>query len=181
MSRIGKKPVTLPKGVTVDIRGKDVSVKGPKGQLQMTCPGDIGVSTENGSLVVDRPDDSRKNRALHGLARSLINNMVVGVSEGFKRVLEIVGVGYRAEARGTNMLVLSLGYSHPVEFTIPEGISVQVDKKQTTITLEGIDKQLIGQVAANIRSLRSPDPYKGKGIRYAGEPITLKAGKTGKK
>ncbi len=181
MSRIGKKPVSLPKGVSVDIRGKEVVVKGPKGQLNMTCPGEISASTENGTLMVSCPDDSRKNRALHGLTRSLINNMVVGVSEGFKRVLEIVGVGYRAEVKGNNTLVLALGYSHPVEFLVPNGISVQTDKKQTTITLEGIDKQLIGQVAANIRSLRSPDPYKGKGIRYAGESISLKAGKTGKK
>ena len=165
--------------VTANIQGRDISVKGPKGQLGWTCPGEITVKQDDGNVLVERPDDSRNNRALHGLSRSLISNMVTGVTDGFKRELQIIGVGYRAESRGSS-LVFSLGYSHPVEFSLPEGVSAQVDKKQTNIVLEGIDKQLVGQVAANIRRLRPPDPYKGKGVRYADEHISLKAGKAGK-
>lgn len=179
MSRIGKKPVPVPKGVTVSIQGRDISVKGPKGQLSWTCPGEITVRQDDGNVLVERPDDTRNNRALHGLSRSLISNMVTGVTDGFKRELQIIGVGYRAESRGSS-LVFSLGYSHPVEFPLPEGVTAQVDKKQTNIVLEGIDKQMVGQVAANIRRLRPPDPYKGKGVRYADEHISLKAGKAGK-
>jgi len=180
MSRIGKKPIPIPKGVSVTVRGQEVSVKGPKGQLSWQCPEKIQVAQEDQTLLLQRPDDTKESRALHGLSRSLVNNMVTGVTEGYRRELQIVGVGYRAEAKGKS-LGLSLGFSHPVEFPLPDGITVQVDKKQTTIVLEGIDKQLIGQVAANIRSLRPPDAYKGKGIRYADEHISLKAGKAGKK
>jgi len=180
MSRIGKKPIAVPDGVTVTIKDRDISVKGPKGQLSWSCPGEIRVRQEDKTLVVTRPDDTKTNRALHGLSRSLVSNMVTGVTEGFRRELQIVGVGYRAEAKGKS-LSLSLGFSHPVEFALPDGITAQVDKKQTTIVLEGIDKQLVGQVAANLRALRPPDAYKGKGIRYADEQISLKAGKAGKK
>jgi len=180
MSRIGKKPITLPKGVNVDVKGRNISVKGPKGNLGWAYPEGVDVVIEENSLVVKRVDDARQTRALHGLSRSLINNMVTGVSEGFKQEMQIVGVGLRAESKGETIL-LSLGYSHPVEFPLPAGITADVDKKQTGIVLSGIDKQLLGQTAANLRSLRSPDAYKGKGIRYLNETITLKAGKTGKK
>ncbi|MBI5142928.1 MAG: 50S ribosomal protein L6 [Nitrospirae bacterium] len=180
MSRIGKKPITLPKGVNVDVKGRSISVKGPKGNLGWACPDGVDVIMEDGNLLVKRVDDTRKTRALHGLSRSLINNMVTGVSEGFKQEMQIVGVGLRAESKGAS-IVLSLGFSHPVEFPLPAGIAAEVDKKQTGIVLSGIDKQLLGQTAANLRSLRSPDAYKGKGIRYLNETITLKAGKTGKK
>lgn len=180
MSRIGKKPIDLPSGITVNLQGQSLSVKGPKGELSWTCPADIQVAQQDNALVVTRGDDTNQTRALHGLSRSLINNMVIGVAKGYKKELKIVGVGYRAEAKGAK-LVMSLGFSHPVEFSVPEGITAQVDKKQTTIMLEGIDKQLIGQVAANIRAFRRPDAYKGKGIRYADEVVSLKAGKAGRK
>jgi len=180
MSRIGKKPIDLPSGITVNVQGQSLSVKGPKGELKWTYPADIQVAQQDNALVVTRGDDTKQTRALHGLSRSLINNMVIGVVEGYKKELKIVGVGYRAEAKGAK-LVMSLGFSHTVEFSVPEGITAQVDKKQTTITLEGIDKQLVGQVAADIRAFRRPDAYKGKGIRYADEVISLKAGKAGKK
>ncbi len=180
MSRIGKKPIDLPSGITVNIQGQRLSVKGPKGELNWNCPEDIQVVHQDNTIVVTRGDDTKRTRALHGLSRSLINNMVVGVVDGYRKELKIVGVGYRAEANGAK-LVMSLGFSHPVEFSVPEGVTAQVDKKQTTITLEGIDKQLVGQVAANIRAFRRPDAYKGKGIRYADEVISLKAGKAGKK
>lgn len=180
MSRIGKKPITLPKGVNVDVKGKNIAVKGPKGNLGWACPECVDVSIEGGNILVTRIDEARTTRALHGLSRSLINNMVTGVSDGFKQEMQIVGVGLRAEAKASS-LTLSLGYSHPVEFPLPPGITAEVDKKQTGIVLSGIDKQLLGQTAANLRSLRPPDAYKGKGIRYLNETITLKAGKTGKK
>ncbi|MDA8387382.1 MAG: 50S ribosomal protein L6 [Nitrospiraceae bacterium] len=180
MSRIGKKPIVIPGGVNVKLDGRNVSVKGPKGDLAWEVPFRITVNVADGSLLVGRSDDNRQTRALHGLARSLINNMVIGVSEGFRRALEITGVGYRAQVQGGKM-IFSLGYSHPVEYQLPEGVSAEVDKKQTSITLAGADKQKLGQAAADIRALRSPDAYKGKGVRYAGERIKLKAGKTGKK
>lgn len=179
MSRIGRLPVQIPKGTEVNIKGKRISVKGVKGELHWDFPLSIDVSTEEDTLIVSRPDDTKHKKALHGLTRSLIANMVQGVSVGYKRELEIVGVGYKVDLKGNN-LVFSLGYSHPVDFPLPEGISAEVDAKARPmkVTLSGIDKQLIGQVAANIRSLRSPDAYKGKGIRYAGERIKLKPGKT---
>ena len=180
MSRIGKKTIALPSGITVNVQGQSLSVKGPKGELKWTCPGDVQVAQKDNALVVTCEEVGKQSRALHGLSRSLINNMVIGVTDGYKKELQIVGVGYRAEAKGAK-LVMSLGFSHPVEFSLPEGVAVQVDKKQTTISLEGIDKQLVGQVAANIRAFRPPDAYKGKGIRYSDEVISLKAGKAGKK
>jgi len=180
MSRIGRKPIQMPENVEVKIDGKDITVKGPKGQLSYTLPEGIEVVLEDKQLVVLRNSDVSKIRALHGLARSLLSNMVTGVSQGFTKVLQIVGVGYRAQLSG-NKLVINIGYSHPVEFPLPDGIKAAVDDKQTTITLQGIDKQLLGQVAANLRAIRPPDAYKGKGIRYADEVLKLKPGKTGKK
>ena len=179
MSRIGKSPITVPAGVEVSISGRTVSVKGPKGQLSREIPGDIIVRKEENTLLVERPDDSRTNRSLHGLSRTLVNNMVVGVTEGFSKELEIVGVGYRAEAQGQN-LRLALGFSHPVTVPAPAGITFEVPA-QTKVIVKGIDKELVGQVAANIRSIRKPEPYKGKGVRYLNERILRKAGKTGKK
>jgi large subunit ribosomal protein L6 len=180
MSRIGKAPITVPSGVDVALSGRTISVKGPKGQLSREIPGQITVRQEGDQLLVERPDDARENRAMHGLTRSLVNNMVVGVTEGFKRQLDIVGVGYRAEAQGPNALKLALGFSHPVNVKAPEGISFEVPTA-TQIVVSGIDKEVVGQVAANIRSIRKPEPYKGKGVRYSGERVLRKAGKTGKK
>jgi large subunit ribosomal protein L6 len=180
MSRIGKKPIVIPEKVTVGIDAGSIKVKGPKGELSWTYPDKIRVSGDEGRISVERSGDSKIEKALHGLTRSIINNMVTGVLHGYQRVLDIVGVGYRAQATG-NKLVLSLGYSHPVEFQLPEGISASVDQKQVQITLTGVDKQQIGQVAASLKALRVPDAYKGKGIRYAGERIKLKVGKAGKK
>jgi large subunit ribosomal protein L6 len=180
MSRIGKAPITVPSGVDVTLTGRTISVKGPKGQLSREIPGQIIVRQEGDQLLVERPDDARENRAMHGLTRSLVNNMVVGVTEGFKRQLDIVGVGYRAEAQGPNALKLALGFSHPVNVKAPEGISFEVPTA-TQIVVSGIDKEVVGQVAANIRSIRKPEPYKGKGVRYSGERVLRKAGKTGKK
>ena len=179
MSRIGKAPITVPSGVEVTISGQNISVKGPKGTLTRTIPGDIVVRKEENTLVVERPNDERQNRALHGLSRSLINNMVIGVTDGFAKELEIVGVGYRAEAQGQN-LRLALGFSHPVTVPAPDGITFEIPA-QTRVIVKGIDKELVGQVAANIRSIRKPEPYKGKGVRYLNERILRKAGKTGKK
>lgn len=179
MSRIGKAPITVPSGVEVTISGQNISVKGPKGTLSRTIPGDIVVRKEESTLVVERPNDERQNRALHGLSRTLINNMVIGVTDGFAKELEIVGVGYRAEAQGQN-LRLALGFSHPVTVPAPEGITFEIPA-QTRVIVKGIDKELVGQVAANIRSIRKPEPYKGKGVRYLNERILRKAGKTGKK
>jgi len=179
MSRVGKSPIPIPSGVEVSIDGPRVSVKGPKGELAHEAPPSITVTREGDELVVTRPDDERDNRALHGLTRSLVNNMVVGVSEGYSRELEIVGVGYRATARGPARLELQVGFSHPVHFEAPEGISFEVPTP-TRITVRGCDKQLVGQVAADIRKIRKPEPYKGKGIRYADERVQRKAGKSAK-
>jgi large subunit ribosomal protein L6 len=179
MSRIGKKPIPVPSGVDVTINGSHVAVKGPKGELALDAPTDIAIAREGDDIVVHRPDDERAHRALHGLTRSLINNMVVGVSEGFSRDLEIVGVGYRALAQGPNKLELQVGFSHSVPVEAPEGITFEVPAPNR-ITVRGIDKQLVGQVAADIRKIRKPEPYKGKGIRYAGERVLRKAGKSAK-
>lgn len=179
MSRIGKAPITVPNGVEVSIAGRTVTVKGPKGTLSRDIPGEIIVRKEENTILVERPNDERQNRSLHGLSRTLVNNMVVGVTDGFAKELEIVGVGYRAEAQGEN-LRLALGFSHPVIVPAPAGISFEIPA-QTRVIVKGIDKELVGQVAANIRSIRKPEPYKGKGVRYLGERILRKAGKTGKK
>ena len=180
MSRIGKMPVTVPMGVEVTIEGQDVRVKGPKGELTHTVVDPITVARgEDGSLEVARPDDERESKALHGLSRSLINNMVLGVTEGYEKKLEIVGVGYRVMARGPAALELNLGFSHPVPVQAPEGITFSVESP-TKFAVQGIDKQLVGEVAANIRKLRKPEPYKGKGVRYAGEVVRRKSGKSGK-
>lgn len=178
MSRIGKAPITVPSGVDVTVDGQDVTVKGPKGTLSHTVDEPITVSLEDGVLSVARPDDERENRSLHGLSRSLLNNLVQGVSQGFERKLEIHGVGYRVQLKGSD-LEFALGYSHPVKIPAPDGITFAVESP-TRFSVQGIDKQLVGQVAANIRWLRRPDPYKGKGVRYAGEQIRRKVGKTGK-
>lgn len=180
MSRIGKQPIELPPNVNVDILGSTVKVKGPKGELSYNLPEGIRVSKSDSKIVVERETDSKVVKALHGLARSLISNMVNGVSAGYERTLEITGIGYRAQVKG-NKIIFTLGYSHPIEYELPVGVTARVDEKQTTITLSGIDKQLVGQVAANIKALKMPDAYKGKGVRYSGERIKLKAGKTGKK
>lgn len=178
MSRIGKMPVALPKGVTVSIDGTTVKVKGPKGELSQTFHEEMHIQQENGTIVVTKPDDPAYD-AMHGLTRALLNNMVKGVTDGFSKILEIEGVGYRGEIQGKN-LVLALGFSHPVPVEPPAGITFAVDKSQRVVTIEGADKQVVGQVAANIRSLRPPEPYKGKGIRYQGEKVRRKAGKAGK-
>ena len=176
MSRIGKKPIPVPPQVEVSIGAKAVEVKGPKGQLQVALPEGISIERQEAELLVVRQDDSFA--AGHGLIRSLLANCVHGVTQGFQRNLEIVGIGYRAEVKGKSFVLFSLGYSHPIEFLIPEGIQISVDR-QTRIAVSGIDKQKVGQVAANIRSLRKPDPYKNKGIRYAGEVLQKKVGKAG--
>jgi large subunit ribosomal protein L6 len=180
MSRIGKAPITVPGGVDVSIVDSSVTVKGPKGTLSRTLPGAITVRRDDAVLVVERPDDLRENRSLHGLTRTLVSNMVVGVTDGFAKELEIIGVGYRAEAQGPTTLRLALGFSHPVIVTAPEGITFECPT-QTRVIVKGIDKEVVGQVAANIRSVRKPEPYKGKGVRYLGEKVLRKAGKTGKK
>ncbi|GAA1724717.1 LSU ribosomal protein L6P [Dietzia kunjamensis subsp. schimae] len=178
MSRIGKAPITVPSGVDIKVDGQTVTVKGPKGELTQVLPGAISVSIEDGTLTVNRPDDHRDNRSLHGLSRSLVNNMIVGVTEGYKQDMEIFGVGYRVVAKGRD-LEFALGYSHPVPVTAPDGITFAVDGA-TKFSISGIDKQQVGQIAANIKRLRKHDPYKGKGIRYAGEQVRRKVGKTGK-
>jgi large subunit ribosomal protein L6 len=180
MSRIGKAPVNLPSGVEVSVAERTITVKGPKGTLSRELPGEIEVSVDGGVLTCTRPNDERRNRAQHGLTRSLVNNMVLGVTEGFKKNLEIIGVGYRAEAQGPSALRLNLGFSHPVNVTAPEGITFEVPVP-TQIVVNGIDKEVVGQVAADIRSIRKPEPYKGKGVRYQGERVMRKAGKAGKK
>jgi large subunit ribosomal protein L6 len=179
MSRIGKKPIPLPKGVTVKIEGNTVAVQGPKGKLDTRLPAGIRMEQKNGDLVAIRENDSQA--ALHGLVRALVNNAVEGVTKGWTRELEIVGIGYRAEMKGKGTVVFSLGYSHPIEYPLPSGIDVAVDPKQTRITVTGIDRQKVGQVAAEMRGLRPPDPYKNKGVRYAGERLKKKVGKTGAK
>lgn len=178
MSRVGKQPVAVPSGVTVSINGQNVEVKGPKGTLNLDVPAPISVAQEENTIVVTRPDDHRKNRSLHGLSRSLVNNMIIGVTEGYTINMEIFGVGYRVALKGKN-LEFALGYSHPVLIEAPEGITFAVDGN-TKFSITGIDKQQVGQIAANIRRLRKDDPYKGKGIRYKGEQIRRKVGKTGK-
>ena len=179
MSRIGKNPITVPSGVDVTIDGANVRVKGPKGQLEYALVGDVTVERDGDTLTVNRADDARSNRSLHGLQRTLINNMIVGVSEGFAKELDIVGVGYRAAAKGSNGLEILVGYSHPVNVEAPEGITFEVPAP-TRIVVRGFDKQLVGQVAADIRKIRKPEPYKGKGIRYVDERIRRKAGKSAK-
>jgi large subunit ribosomal protein L6 len=179
MSRIGKKPIPLPKGVTVKIEGDTVAVQGPKGKLDTRLPAGIKVQQQDGHLVAIRENDSQA--AVHGLARALVNNAVEGVTKGWTRDLEIVGIGYRAEMKGKNTVVFSLGYSHLIEYPLPTGIEATVDPKQTKLTVTGIDRQKVGQVAAEMRSLRPPDPYKNKGVRYAGERLKKKVGKTGAK
>ena len=180
MSRIGQAPIAIPSGVHVTIEGRTVTVKGPKGELTRVVPATISVQKVDNELLVARPDDERDNRALHGLTRSLVNNMVVGVTDGFKKHLEIVGVGYRAEAQGPGGIRLALGFSHPVNVKAPDGITFEVPVA-TQIVVNGIDKEVVGQVAADIRSIRKPEPYKGKGVRYQGERVLRKAGKAGKK
>jgi large subunit ribosomal protein L6 len=179
MSRIGRKPIPLPKGVTVKIEGNTVAVQGPKGKLDTSLPIGIQIKQQDGNLVAIRENDSQA--ALHGLARALVNNAVEGVTKGWTRELEIVGIGYRAELKGKGTVVFSLGYSHPIEYPLPTGIEVAVDTKQTKLSVTGIDRQKVGQVAAEMRSLRPPDPYKNKGVRYAGERLKKKVGKTGAK
>lgn len=179
MSRVGKKPITLPKGVQIDLQGQSVKVKGPKGELARSFPTQVSLAMEAGHLVVSRPNDAPAVRAMHGTARALINNMVLGVSEGFSKTLVVEGVGYRAELKG-KQLVMALGYSHPVPVDPPAGIAFTVDEKAKTITITGIDKELVGQVASDVRSWRPPEPYKGKGLRYTDERVRRKAGKAGK-
>ena len=178
MSRIGKNPIAIPAGVEVTIAGQDVKVKGPKGELSLTVTEPIAVAQEDNTIVVTRPDDDRRSRALHGLNRSLVSNLVEGVTNGYTTKMEIYGVGYRVQAKGRD-LEFALGYSHPVPIEAPEGITFAVESP-TKFSVSGIDKQLVGQISANIRRLRRPDPYKGKGVRYEGEQIRRKVGKAGK-
>ena len=178
MSRIGNSPVAVPSNVTVTINGQNVEVKGPKGTLAIDVPEPITIAQEGDEIVVSRPDDHRKSRSLHGLSRSLINNMVVGVTDGYTKKLEIHGTGYRVTAKGSD-LEFALGYSHPILVKAPEGITFVVENP-TRFSVSGIDKQLVGEVSANIRKLRKPDPYKAKGVRYEGEHIRRKVGKAGK-
>ncbi len=179
MSRIGKLPITLPKGVEVTMDGNKVSVKGPNGVLEETFSPEITIKLDNGTITVERPNDEPRMRALHGTTRALINNMIVGCAKGFEVVLDISGVGYRAELKGKDLL-LNLGFSHPVNFPAPDGIAYDVDAKARLIKIKGRDRQQVGQVAANIRMLRPPERYHGTGIRYQGEIVKLKAGKAGK-
>ena len=179
MSRIGKAPITVPAGVDVTVAGGRITVKGPKGELDREIPGNITISQEGDTLTCARPNEENKTKAMHGLTRSLVNNMVIGVTEGFSKELQIVGVGYRAEAQGKDIR-LNLGFSHTVDVKAPEGITFDIPA-QTQVIVKGIDKEVVGQVAANIRSIRKPEPYKGKGVRYLGERVVRKAGKAGKK
>ena len=178
MSRIGRQPVTIPSGVTATVEGRSITVTGPKGTLSMTVAEPIIVSQEDGTLVVSRPDDERDSKARHGLTRTLVNNMVIGVTDGYEKGLEVVGTGYRVAAKGTDLELL-LGFSHPVVVKAPEGISFEVESP-VKFKVKGIDKQKVGEVAANIRKIRKPEPYKGKGVRYEGEVVRRKAGKAGK-
>jgi large subunit ribosomal protein L6 len=179
MSRIGKKPIPLPKGVSYTVEGNVVTVQGPKGTVSNHIPAGVSLVTEDGVLLIKREDDSKA--AVHGLVRALVNNAVVGVTTGWTRELEIVGIGYRAELKGKGIVVFTLGYSHPIEYPLPTGVEVAIDPKLTKLSISGIDRQKIGQVAAEMRSLRPPDPYKQKGVRYAGEKLKKKVGKTGAK
>ncbi|MGB0522494.1 MAG: 50S ribosomal protein L6 [Flammeovirgaceae bacterium] len=182
MSRIGKKPIAVPAGVTVEVSGNTLTAKGPKGSLSQEVLYNISVKVEGNEVILERPSESKKHKAMHGLFRSLVNNAIIGVSEGYKKELELVGVGYKASNKG-NLLELNLGYSHNIYFQIPEELKLETEMKKgqnPLVTLEGTDKQLIGQVAAKIKSLRKVEPYKGKGIRFKGEVIRRKAGKTAK-
>lgn len=179
MSRIGRLPVVVPNGVDIEIKGSNVRVKGPKGELSRTFPAAMDITFKDDVIEVNRPSDASTHRSLHGMTRALINNMVVGVSTGYEKILEINGVGYRAEMDGNN-LVLNVGYSHPVVMEPPEGISFETETRTRQIKVLGYDKEMVGQVAANIRKVRPPEPYKGKGIKYLSEKIRRKAGKTGK-
>lgn len=179
MSRIGKKPIPLPQGVKFEVKGNTVVVQGPKGQVQTHLPSGVQLKQADSHINVERKSD--QYAAVHGLARALVNNAVEGVTKGWTRDLEIVGIGYRAELKGKNTVVFTLGYSHPIEFPLPTGITVALDPKQTKLTVSGIDRQKVGQVAADMHSLRPPDPYKQKGVRYAGEKLKKKVGKTGAK
>ncbi len=179
MSRVGRAPITVPSGVDIAIAGQHITVKGPKGTLERELPAPITVRQDGAELIVDRPNDERQNRALHGLVRSLVNNMVLGVTDGFRKDLEIVGVGYRATAKGPGKLELALGFSHPVSVDAPDGVTFEL-ASPTQIGVLGIDKEAVGQVAANIRAFRKPEPYKGKGVKYADERILRKAGKAAK-
>jgi large subunit ribosomal protein L6 len=179
VSRIGRMPVEVPQGVDIEIKGSHVRVKGPKGQLEHTFPAAMEISMDAGQINVKRPSDERTHRSLHGMTRALINNMVVGVSQGFEKVLEVNGVGYRAEMDGKN-LILNVGYSHPVVVEPPEGIAFDADTRARQIKIQGYDKAVVGQVAADIRKIRPPEPYKGKGIKYLDERLRRKAGKAGK-
>jgi large subunit ribosomal protein L6 len=179
MSRIGRMPIPIPQGVTVDVHKSNVRVKGPKGEISRDFDPDMQISLEDNQIVVQRPTDHRRHRALHGLTRALLNNMVIGVSRGFTRQLQIEGVGYRAELHGKN-LVLNVGYSHPVVIEPPADISFEVERGNRILRVSGIDKELVGELAARIRRVRPPEPYKGKGIRYSGEYVRRKAGKAGK-
>ncbi len=177
MSRVGKSPIPIPDKTKVDIKGKMVTVTGPKGSLAREIHPDIMAALEDNQIMVTRPSDDKKHRALHGLTRALLNNMVVGVTQGYTKELQMIGVGYRAELKG-KVLMIYLGYSHPIVFQPPDGIKVEVVPKENRIIVDGIDKELVGQVAAKLRSLRKPEPYKGKGVRYVGEQVRSKAGKT---
>ena len=179
MSRIGRNPIAVPAGVTVSIAGSEVTVTGPKGTLTRNLPEIITVREENSTLFVERPNDERQSRALHGLTRTLVSNMVTGVTAGFSKELDIIGVGYRCTSKGPSAIELALGFSHAVPFEAPEGITFEVPAP-IKIIVRGIDKEVVGQVAANIRKIRKPEPYKGKGVRYTGERVARKAGKTGK-
>ena len=179
MSRIGKKPIPLPKGVKYTVQSNLVVVEGPKGKVNALLPAGITLSEKDGVLSVERPDDA--HAAVHGLARALVFNAVEGVTNGWKKELDVVGIGYRVELKGKDMVVFTLGYSHPIEFPLPTGIEVTVDPKQTHVTVSGIDRQKVGQIAADMRSLRKPDPYKNKGVRYSDEKLKKKVGKTGAK
>ncbi len=179
MSRIGKQPIILPDGVTVTIEGTRVKVNGPKGVIERTMPPMVEVELDDRTVTVQRVDDSRQARAMHGLSRTLVNNMVVGVSEGYRKQLEIVGVGYRAQLRSPSEIELALGFSHPVIVKAPDGIGFEAPSP-TRLVVQGVDKELVGQVAANIRKIRKPEPYKGKGVRYEGEKVVRKVGKAGK-
>ena len=179
MSRIGKKPITLPEGVTATVEGQTITVKGPKGSLEFTYKSTMTLTLKESEIVIERPSDSKEDKSIHGTTRAIINNMVVGVSTGYTKKLKMIGVGYRAVMQGVQ-LVISAGYSHPVKFDIPEGLSVELPKN-TLINVSGIDKQLVGEFSANIRGVRPPEPYLGKGIRYVDEYVRRKEGKTAKK
>jgi large subunit ribosomal protein L6 len=178
MSRIGRRPIAIPSGVQIELDGPRITVRGPKGELQRTLPREIGVRVDDGQILVERPSEAKPHRELHGLTRTLVANMVEGVTNGYRKTLEISGVGYRAQKIGEK-LQLNLGYSHPVDVDAPDGISFEVETP-TRLSVVGIDKELVGQVAAEVRGTRKPEPYKGKGVRYLGEQIRRKAGKTGK-